>query len=148
MASDSSSAPVTLCPSSQPDREGAIAFGIIVGTVDDPRLVHLETPQPVTDELLAMAEPVTPAEMFRFANSCEEKGCAHYEGTRCRLAERIIEHLPPVAEVLPPCQIRASCRWWQQEGKEACYRCPQVVTNNYYVPDQLRDAADPSVYSA
>ncbi len=152
MASDSASQPApakpqTLCPSAQPDREGAIAFGIIVGTVETPRLVHLATPQPVTEELLAATEPVTPTEVFRFASTCEEKGCAHYDGSQCRLAERIVKGFETVTETLPPCQIRASCRWWQQEGQNACLRCPQVVTNNFYVSDQLRNAADPSVYS-
>ncbi len=140
--------PVTLCPSGQPDGEGAIAFGVIVGTVESPRLLHFATPLPVTTELLASAEPVTPTEVFRFASTCEEKACVHFEGTRCRLAERIVEGFDAVAEALPPCQIRASCRWWQQEGQNACMRCPQVVTQNFYVSEQVHNAADPSVYSA
>ncbi|WP_256973461.1 hypothetical protein [Nostoc sp. T09] len=34
--------------------------------------------------------------------------------------QRIVEDLPGVV------QIRSSCRWWQQEGKAACMRCPQI----------------------
>ncbi|MEH2255413.1 hypothetical protein [Nostoc sp.] len=44
---------------------------------------------------------------------------------------RIVEKLLPVAEALPPYSIRRDCRWWQQEGKAACMRCPQVITDNY-----------------
>ena len=45
---------------------------------------------------------------------------------------RIVQQLPTVVETLPACQIRSSCRWWLQEGKAACYRCPQMVTNDGY----------------
>jgi hypothetical protein len=36
-----------------------------------------------------------------------------------------------VVDALPACAIRPACRWWQQEGKAACQRCPQVVTQAY-----------------
>jgi hypothetical protein len=42
---------------------------------------------------------------------------------------RVVEKLPAVAEDLPPCSIRRNCRWWQQEGKAACQRCPQIITD-------------------
>jgi uncharacterized paraquat-inducible protein A len=56
---------------------------------------------------------------------------------------RIVEQLPTVTEALPPCAIRRDCRWWQQEGKAACMRCPQVVTDNYNASEQMRQAAAP-----
>jgi len=28
--------------------------------------------------------------------------------------------LDPAVESLTPCPIRVDCKWWQQEGKEAC----------------------------
>lgn len=59
---------------------------------------------------------------------------------------RIVEKLPAVVEQLPPCSIRRDCRWWQQEGKAACMRCPQIITDNYSSSEQLRQAADPSIY--
>jgi hypothetical protein len=76
-------------------------------------------------------------EIFRTAASCAESGC---------IITQIVEKLPPVVEELPPCSIRRDCRWWQQEGKVACMRCPQIVTDNYSPSEQLRQAADPSVY--
>jgi hypothetical protein len=127
--------------------EDSVVFGVIVGTSEEPRLAHLVKPQPVTEELLALAEPVAPTEVFRFAASCAGKGCQHFDGNNCRLAARIVENIPAVTEALPPCSIRSSCRWWQQEGKAACMRCPQIVTDNYYPSEQLRRAADPAVYS-
>ena len=34
----------------------------------------------------------------------------------------------PVVGALPRCAIRPTCRWFRQEGREACLRCPQVAT--------------------
>jgi hypothetical protein len=135
-----------LCPSARPEMANSVAFAVVVGTVEEPRLAHLAQPQPVTEELLALAEPVSPTEIFRFAATCAQKECQHFDGSNCRLAQRIVEGLPAVVEALPPCQIRSSCRWWQQEGKAACMRCPQIVTDNYAYSEQLLHAADPSVY--
>jgi hypothetical protein len=123
-----------LCPSAQPTMPDSVAFGIIEGTSSAPRMTHFAELQPVTDELLALAEPVTPTEIFRFAAPCANKGCQHFDGSTCRLATQIVEVLPPVVSDLPPCQVRSQCRWWQQEGRSACLRCPQVVTDIYLEP--------------
>jgi hypothetical protein len=128
-----------LCPSSRPDTPDSMVFGIIGGTVTDPRIAYLKEPQPVTEELIARAAPVTPTEIFRTASACAESKCLHFDGQGCHLAMRIVEKLPVVAENLPPCAIRRDCRWWQQEGKAACMRCPQVITDNYNAPGKMRE---------
>jgi hypothetical protein len=135
---------IPLCPSAQPDMAESVVFGVVGGTAVEPRLIHLVEPRPVTEELLAMADPVKPTEVFRFAAPCAGSRCAHYDGANCRLAQRTIALLPAVVETLPPCRIRAHCRWWLQEGRAACLRCPQVVTENYLPSEQMRQAADPS----
>ena len=135
----------TLCPSSQSDTDDAVAFGVVEGTVEAPRVAYLERSQPV--EEIVQPSAVKPTEMLRIASSCQEKGCLHFDGSDCRLAAKIVEQLPTVTETLPPCQIRSSCRWWQQEGKSACLRCPQVVTENYYASPLLERVADPNVSS-
>ena len=56
---------------------------------------------------------------------------------------RIVQLLPPVVDGLPACHLRPDCRWWQQEGKEACLRCPQVVTDVRNPSELYRQAADP-----
>lgn len=121
--------PLPLCPSAQPDMPNSIALGVMAGTIDEPHFVHFHKPQPISEELLALAEPVKPTEVFRFAATCMGSGCIHYDGANCRLVQQVVENLPAVAETLPPCHIRSSCRWYQQEGKDACLRCPQVVTD-------------------
>ncbi|QMS87908.1 nitrogen fixation protein [Nostoc edaphicum CCNP1411] len=136
----------TLCPSARPESVDGVVFGIVAGAIAAPRVAYLKQPLPITDEVMAKASPVTPAEIFRTAASCAESGCQHFDGKDCRLAMRIVEKLPAVVEQLPPCSIRRDCRWWQQEGKAACMRCPQIITDNYSSSEQLRQAADPSIY--
>ncbi|MDM9585300.1 MULTISPECIES: nitrogen fixation protein [unclassified Nostoc] len=133
----------TLCPSARPESWDSVVFGVVVGTVTEPRVAYLKKPQPITDELIAKASPITPAEIFRMAAPCATKGCQHFDGQDCRLAMRIVEKLPVVAEELSPCSIRRNCRWWQQEGRAACMRCPQVITDNYNASELAVKVAAP-----
>lgn len=134
----------TFCPSAQPDWEGAKVFGVVGGTPDAPVTAYLASPVPVTPELIEMAQPVDPAEVFRFAAPCACSGCGHYakESSSCKLAEKTVRWVPAVTESLPVCGIRPECRWWQQEGRAACMRCPQVITHNFNPTDVMRDAAN------
>jgi hypothetical protein len=135
------------CPSARPDLPGSAAFGVVQGTAEQPRVAFLEQAVPVTEELLALSGPVAPTEVFRFAAPCAAKACQHFDGRDCRLATRIVQRLPVVASDLPPCAIRDACRWWLQEGAEACLRCPLVVTESFgaaEIAEELRIAADPA----
>lgn len=133
------------CPSAQPDWADSVVFGIISGTVEEPRLIHLTKTQPVTEELLSLSQPVNPTEIFRFAAPCAGDNCQHFDGSTCHLVTKVVQILPAVVEELSPCRVRPTCRWWQQEGKAACMSCPQIVTETYYPSEQLRQAADPDV---
>jgi hypothetical protein len=46
------------------------------------------------------------------------------------VVDRIVEHLAPTEEHagLPKCGVRATCRWFRQNGIEACKICPLVIT--------------------
>jgi hypothetical protein len=134
-----------LCPSAQPDWADAVAIGVVEGTGDAPRVTYLERSVSVTEPLLALAEPVTPTEVFRFAAPCLNDACRHHGEGACRLAEKVVAMLTPVVSGLPPCTIRSNCRWFKQEGREACRRCPQVVTDNVFPSKEMRRAADPEV---
>jgi len=135
----------TLCPSARPEMSGSKVFGLISGTVDAPRLAYLKQPLPVTEEVKALSGSVTPTEVFRIAATCVQKNCQHFDGENCRLAMQVIETLPAVVEQLPPCSIRSECRWWQQEGKAGCMRCPQVITDNYNPSEIVMKAGKPAV---
>ena len=130
-----------LCPSAQPDMEGARVLGVISGSAEQSQVAYLNSNVPVTAGLLAAAAPLKPTEVFRFAAYCEENKCRHFDGSHCQLATRIVQILPAVTDGLPPCLIRAECRWFQQEGKAACMRCPQVVTESYEPDEDFKRAA-------
>lgn len=132
-----------MCPSAQPEIEGSVAFGVIAGTGDDPRVQWIEQPVPVTPALLALAQPVQPTQVLRFAAPCQQKACCHFDGTDCRLATRLVQLLPAVTDSLPPCRIRPDCRWFNQEGGAACRICPQVVTYCVEPSPEMNLAATP-----
>jgi len=129
-----------LCPSAQPEMAGSVAFGVVTG---GDRVAWIEKPVPVTAELLALTGPVAATQVLRIAAPCQEKACCHFDGVDCRLADRLVQLLPPVAESLPPCQIRVNCRWFLQEGKAACQVCPQIVTWTVNPTEELSRAAAP-----
>lgn len=134
-----------LCPSAPPDWQGAVAIGIVGGSVEAPRVTPLEAAIPVTGELLALAAPAPPTEVFRFAAPCAKDGCRHYGAGACQLAAKVVQMLEPATERLPFCLIRADCRWFAEAGRDACMRCPQVVTDNVYPSVAMHQAADPAI---
>jgi hypothetical protein len=140
---ESKSTRPVLCPSAQPAMPGSMAFGVITGTPLEPRVAWIERPVPVTDDLLALAGPVPPTQVLRFAAPCQETACCHFDGKDCQLATRLVQLMPAVADT-PPCRIRPDCRWFTQEGKAACQRCPQIVTYSVNPTEQLSIAATPA----
>lgn len=129
------------CPSAQPDMDGARVFGVIGGSETEPRVAYLKESAVVDSSLFEKLGPLKPTHMFRFAAKCEESRCAHYNGERCTLAQHIVKMLDPVVDLLPPCLIRPTCRWFAEAGREACLRCPQVVTMIPKGHDKLNQAA-------
>ncbi|HEU0051979.1 MAG TPA: hypothetical protein VFQ39_02335, partial [Longimicrobium sp.] len=137
-----------LCPSAQPFMEGAFAFGVVQGPASERRVAYLEERVPVTEKLLALSGPVKPTEVFRFAAPCAGGKCQHYDGHDCQLANKLVQLTPAVTKALPACTVRPDCRWWRQEGKTACMRCPGVRTINYLPTEEQRKAADPAFHLA
>ncbi|HEX2165406.1 MAG TPA: nitrogen fixation protein [Thermoanaerobaculia bacterium] len=123
----------------------------VLGAVDrsgaEARIVYLRAPAPVTDELLALAGPLSPTRVFRFAAPCAGHGCQHFDGTDCRLAKRIVREMPAAVEEIAVCALRPACRWWKQEGAAACRRCPMIVTESDHHgaagDERLARVADP-----
>ena len=132
-----------LCPSAQPGMTGLRLLGVIECTENGSRVAYLNEDVPVTDELFDQAGSVPPTRVFRLAGNCEERRCAHFDGTDCNLVTRIVKHLPIVVDALPVCLIRSTCRWYEQEKAAACLRCPQVVTELTDPTEDFRQAAAP-----
>ncbi|MCC7013346.1 MAG: hypothetical protein IT454_12350 [Planctomycetes bacterium] len=130
------------CPSAQPDMDEARVFGVVTEEREGQRIAYLAPETNVDPALLAGLDGVAPTEVFRFSAKCETSRCSHFDGARCTLAERIKRALAPVVDRLPACTVRATCRWYLEQGGEICLRCPQVVTLNVGSTDSvLRQAA-------
>jgi hypothetical protein len=119
------------CPSA-PLSEGATLIGALGG---DGHVHHFKTPMVADADFVAKAKAKGGAERhLRFASKCETSGCKQWTGTKCGIIESVLEDLavpnaPPVAEELPPCVIRGSCRWFAQRAEAACRACHLVVTD-------------------
>jgi hypothetical protein len=133
-----------LCPSAHPEMAQSRIFGVMGGSVEEPRVIYLDEPTPAAPDVLALTGPVKPIEVFRIAATCVESACRHFDGKDCQLAARIVQILPAVTEALPACRIRQDCRWFEQEGRPACLRCPQVITQNYSPSEEMVRAATPA----
>jgi hypothetical protein len=118
-----------LCPSSS-CREGAVLLGVVEA---EGRVGLLEFLLPVdsafVEKVQAQGEP---EKRFRFAAKCVKSGCKQWDGGSCRVIGQLSEVNARVErdEVLKPCIIRPSCRWFYQEGAAACTICTYVVTDN------------------
>jgi hypothetical protein len=132
------------CPSAQHELSGVIAIGVVDHSGEVPEVAYLDRPLPVSEELLDLSKPLRPTELFRFAAPCQEGACAHWSGQQCKLAKRIVALLPAVTKEVPKCNIRSACRWYAEQGRQACFRCPQVVTQNENPSDPMLEAAEPN----
>jgi len=135
-----------LCPSAQPGMDQCRILGVVRRDGPAPMLEYLNQHVPAAAEVLAMAAPLKPTDVFRLAATCEEHKCPHYDGTDCQLASRIVQILPAVVDALPPSIIRKECRWYSQEGAAACKRCPEVTTVSYDLSPQMREVSGLPVY--
>lgn len=129
------------CPSAQPGMADVRVLGVVNRDGPAPTLAYLDKPVAPTPEMLALAAPLPVSNVFRLAARCEESKCTHFDGTRCQLAVRIASMLPEAVDSLPACTIRPQCRWFRQEGRAACLRCPQIVTGTYEADDVLQQVA-------
>jgi hypothetical protein len=132
-----------MCPSAQPGMAGVRVLGVISRDGEAPRLDYLNEVVEATPEILEAAAPAAVSQVFRLAARCEESKCTHFDGTRCQLAVRIAKLLPEADEKLPACVIRPECRWFRQEGRAACLRCPQIMTGNSEADERLKEVAGP-----
>jgi len=123
---------VVFCPSAQPGLNRSVLIGVVDKSRDGDFVSYLPQSSAVTDGTIAAftGSPVQATQLFRFAAPCEKGGCHNWSGSTCGVAKRVVQILPAVLSELPDCELRPSCRWFRQEGKPACLRCPQVVTDD------------------
>ena len=123
-----------LCPSAKL-QEGAILLGIVR---ENGRISYLNE-QVVVDQTFVNTarQGRTPEKRFRFADTCVKSGCKQWTGSRCGVIDKVLEYkesLAPDEATLPKCSIRSRCRWFSQQGVDACHVCPIVVTDTRLEP--------------
>ncbi|GAB0154786.1 hypothetical protein CHRYSEOSP005_00460 [Chryseobacterium sp. Alg-005] len=116
------------CPS-YIGKAGAQLFGV----VNKEGKVQFITPLTVTEEFLRLNKGKSNLEQrFRFTGKCVEKGCAQWnsEESKCSLSQKV-QDLGSVKRTkeLSYCPIRTQCRWFHQDGKQACFSCNEVTRN-------------------
>lgn len=127
-----------LCPSAPPFFDSAVAIGVSQGTEGERRVAYLRNPIPA-DELIRTLDSHEQIGRFRFAAECQSR-CLHFNEQRCALVDQIVKILPAEVTPLPECGIRPSCRWFEQRGREACFRCPQIEWQVPLASPQMQEA--------
>lgn len=132
LAASPSGRDVIFCPSAQPGLSHSAIIGIVDKGHNSESVAYLPEPVAVTDSTIVAftGSPVQATQLFRFAAPCEKGGCSNWTGSSCGVAQRVVQILPAVVAELPDCKLRPVCRWFRQEGKQACVRCPQVITDD------------------
>lgn len=113
-----------MCPS-YVGKVGAQLFGV----VNKDGKVQFITPLTVTEEFIQQNDNLE--QRFRFTGKCVEKGCAQWdnEESKCSLSKKV-QNLETIKNTeLAFCPIRSQCRWFSQDGKNACFSCNEVTRN-------------------
>ncbi|MCW3127801.1 MAG: hypothetical protein JWO03_3459 [Bacteroidetes bacterium] len=83
-----------------------------------------------------------PEERFRFTDVCKESGCKNWNKGRCGVSDTILEFKDStgVDRNSTHCSIRSQCRWFSQNGFDACRMCKYIIT---YVSESDATALSP-----
>jgi hypothetical protein len=116
-----------LCPNALP-----VVGGLIIGIINEQdEVTLLPQPEVIDKEFYDTVLKNTGLNVqFRFSKPCIKGKCGHWTGDSCdvpgRVMQRVEEQLIAQGKI-PECEIRAHCRWYTQEGANACKICPIVV---------------------
>jgi hypothetical protein len=116
------------CPSAEP-KAGAVLLGVLKQNGE----VNLLSQRIEIDEAFieTASQGRDVGHRFRFASPCATKGCANWSGHHCMVLDiaRQLAYVEPLSiTTLPACSIRDNCRWFMQEGADACRICPKINT--------------------
>lgn len=114
------------CPSSRCE-EGNLLIGRVL---DDGSVAMMREPRVVTEAFVAEAAKVgSPERYFRFSSPCASDRCIHWTHGECQVPSLVrSSKTSDRVAIAKPCGIRQKCRWFAQEGIEACVLCPLVRT--------------------
>lgn len=132
------------CPSAHPKLKGSMIVGVVRGHGENAAVSYLPHPKKVSDNTkFAFASgAISPTAIFRFAAPCVREECTNWSGSNCKVVETLVQIVPAKQETvstLPACNIRAVCRWFEEERAAACARCPEVVTYDPVLHERLNE---------
>lgn len=115
------------CPSAT-NSEGASLFGIVGNDGKVKFLPHIVS---LDAELIAAANNHTnPESKFRYTQTCAEGGCRQWTGEKCGVIDKVRDlGIQQLDEKMQHCPIINDCRWYAQDGPNACRICPLVVAD-------------------
>ncbi|MDF2933771.1 MAG: hypothetical protein K0R36_3102 [Chryseobacterium sp.] len=116
-----------MCPSYL-GKTGAQLFGVL----GKDGKVNFITPLTVTEDFLELNKEKNNLEQrFRFTGKCVEKGCSqwNHEESKCSLSKKVQDFDASSIKNLSFCPIRSQCRWYSQDGENACFSCNEVTRN-------------------
>ncbi|MEB3416059.1 hypothetical protein VCJ71_08280 [Alteriqipengyuania sp. WL0013] len=116
------------CPSAPHQHPEAKLFGVVLEEEGQPRVAYLDKQARQPDRLDVEALGVDPGHALRFSAPCANSGCGQWRDGGCGLGKEIVKRLAPVVDVAPACTLRATCRWFAENGTASCLRCPQITT--------------------
>jgi hypothetical protein len=114
-----------LCPSA-PLYAGSKLLGVVKG---ENQVDILAEPIEVDEIFVQAANKGKPAEQkFRFVNKCLKSGCEQWTENSCGVIKRVLGAMEEkvLKAEMPECSIRPECRWFNQEGYQACKVCTMV----------------------
>lgn len=119
------------CPSAPHQHPEARLFGVVLEEQGEARVSYLDKETQVPEDFDADTLEVDPGHALRFAAPCANSGCGQWREGGCGLGKAIIAQMKPVVDVAPACTLRATCRWYAENGTASCVRCPQVTTRRH-----------------
>jgi hypothetical protein len=114
-----------LCPSA-PMCKGSKLLGIVNA---ENEIDIIEKPIDIDNGFTESASKGrAPEQRFRFVNSCVKEGCQQWDGSSCSVVKIVLDKIEKKnwKNELPVCGIRDECRWFTQEGANACKVCTLV----------------------
>lgn len=116
------------CPSAPYQDPEARLFGVVLEEDGETRVAYLQKDAALPDDFDPTSLGVDPAYALRFAAPCANMGCGQWREGGCGLGKAIVEQLAPVVDIAPTCMLRKTCRWYAENGKASCLRCPKITT--------------------
>lgn len=108
------------CPAAAQD-DAIDTFGFFRS--DEGRVEFYAELIPLPEVLRGDRETPNPIDRMRLSAPCLTRKCVHWTGGSCRLGNAVAEVGRRTQSGQPACAVRSDCRWFAENGGEACKSC-------------------------